>query len=41
MALSEKKARVTGRTMFNALGFESLKAGKEHFYVFVKGRPPK
>ena len=35
-----KKARVTGSTMFNALGFESLKAEKEHVYVFVKGRPP-
>ena len=42
MALSEKKkARVTGSTMFNALGFESLKVEKEHIYVFVKGRPPK
>ena len=27
--------------MFKALGFESLKAEKEHVYVFVKGRPPK
>ena len=36
-----KKARVTGGTMFNALGFESLKAEKEHVYVCVKGRPPK
>ena len=35
-----KKARVTGSTMFNVLGFESLKAEKEHVYVFVKGRPP-
>ena len=36
-----KKARVTGSTMFKALGFESLKAEKEHIYVFGKGRPPK
>ena len=35
------KARVTGSTMFKALGFESLKVKKEHIYVFVKGRPPK
>ena len=41
MALSEKKRRVTGSTMFNALGLESLKAEKEHMYVYVKGRPPK
>ena len=38
MALSEKKARVTGSTMFNAFGLESLKAEKEHVYVYVKGR---
>ena len=36
-----KKARVTGSTMFKALGFESLKAEKEHIHVFGKGRPPK
>ena len=36
-----KRARVTGSTMFKALGFESLKAEKEHVYVFGKGRPPK
>ena len=36
-----KKARVTGSTMFKALGFESLKAKKEYVYVFGKGRPPK
>ena len=35
------KARVTGSTMFKALGFETLKAEKYHVYVFVKGRPPK
>ena len=36
-----KKARLTGSMMFKALGFESLKAEKEHVYVFVKVRPPK
>ena len=29
-----KKARVTGNTMFKALGFESLKAEKEHVYFW-------
>ena len=32
---------MTASTMVNALGFESLKAEKEHIYVFVKGRPAK
>ena len=35
------KARITGSSMFRALGFDTLKEEKEHCYVYYKGRPPK
>ena len=36
-----KKARLTGSTMYKALGLETLKAQKEHFDVHVKGKQAK
>ena len=35
------KARITGSSMFRALGFDTLKEEKEHCYVYCKRRPPK
>ena len=35
------KARITGSSMFRALGFDTLKEEKEHCYVYCKVRPPK
>ena len=35
------KARITGSSMFRALGFDTLKEEKKHCYIYCKGRPPK
>ena len=36
-----KKSRLTGSTMYKALGLDTLRAQKEHFDVYVKGKQPK
>ena len=36
-----KKVRLTGSTMYKALGLETLKVQKEHFDVHVKGKQAK
>ena len=36
-----KKTQLTGSTMYKALGLETLKVQKEHFYVHVKGKQAK
>lgn len=35
-----RKSRLTGSTMYKALGLQTLKAQKEHFNVYVKGKQP-
>ena len=34
-----KKAIITGSTLYKGLGFETLKAEREHINIFVKNRP--
>ena len=35
------EARITGSTIYNGIGLDTLRKQKEHYNEFIKGLPPK